>query len=40
MSGTLFTDVMVFDGSGAALFAGEVVLRGERIVAAASTDCP
>ncbi len=38
MSGTLFTDVMVFDGSGAPLFPGEVLVRGERIEAVARGD--
>lgn len=38
MTGTLFTDGMVFGGSGAALFPGEVIVRGERIEAAASTN--
>lgn len=38
MSGTLFTDVMIFDGSGAALFPGEVLVRGERIEAVARGD--
>lgn len=38
MSGTLFTDVMVFDGSGDALFPGEVLVRGERIEAVARGD--
>ncbi|WP_421838083.1 amidohydrolase family protein [Novosphingobium sp.] len=38
MTGTLFTDVMIFDGSGAALFPGEVLVRGERIEAVAKGD--
>ncbi|WP_298193949.1 amidohydrolase family protein [Novosphingobium sp.] len=38
MTGTLFTDVMVFDGSGARLFPGEVLVRGERIEAVAKGD--
>lgn len=38
MTGTLFTDVRVFDGSGAALFPGEVLVRGERIEAVARGD--
>ncbi|OYU35398.1 amidohydrolase family protein [Novosphingobium sp. PASSN1] len=38
MSGTLFTDVRVFDGSGAALFPGEVLVRGDRIEAVARGD--
>ncbi|WP_298170610.1 amidohydrolase family protein [Novosphingobium sp.] len=38
MTGTLFTDVMIFDGSGAALFPGEVLVRGERIEAVARGD--
>ena len=33
MAGTLFTDVKVFDGSGAKPFAGEVLVRGNRIEA-------
>ena len=38
MSGTLFTDGMVFDGCGAPLFPGEVLVRGERIEAVARGD--
>jgi imidazolonepropionase-like amidohydrolase len=38
MTGTLFTDVRVFDGSGGALFPGEVLVRGERIEAVARGD--
>jgi imidazolonepropionase-like amidohydrolase len=38
MSGTLFTDVMVFDGTGAPPFPGEVLVRGERIEAVAKGD--
>lgn len=38
MNGCLFTDVRVFDGSGAALFPGEVLVRGERIEAVARGD--
>lgn len=38
MSGTLFTDVMIFDGSGDPLFPGEVLVRGERIEAVARGD--
>lgn len=38
MTGTLFTDVMIFDGSGAPLFPGEVMVRGERIEAVAKGD--
>ncbi len=38
MSGLLFTNVMIFDGSGAALFPGEVLVRGERIEAVARGD--
>ena len=38
MSGTLFTDVMIFDGSGAERFAGEVLVRGKRIEAVARGD--
>ncbi len=35
---TLFTDVRIFDGSGAALFPGEVLVRGDRIEAVAKGD--
>ena len=38
MTGTLFADVMIFDGSGAALFPGEVLVREERIEAVARGD--
>jgi imidazolonepropionase-like amidohydrolase len=38
MSGYLFTDVNIFDGSGAPLFPGEVLVRGERIEAVARGD--
>ncbi|KUR70815.1 amidohydrolase [Novosphingobium fuchskuhlense] len=38
MTGTLFTDVMIFDGSGTALFPGEVLVHGERIEAVAKGD--
>lgn len=38
MTGMLFTDVHVFDGSGAALFPGEVLVRGDRIEAVARGD--
>jgi imidazolonepropionase-like amidohydrolase len=38
MTGTLFADVMIFDGSGAPLFPGEVLVRGERIEAVARGD--
>ena len=38
MNGTLFADVMVFDGSGAESFPGEVLVRGERIEAIARGD--
>ena len=38
MSGTLFSNVMVFDGSGAESFPGEVLVRGERIEAVARGD--
>lgn len=38
MSGTLFTDVMIFDGGGSALFPGEVLVRGEWIEAVARGD--
>jgi imidazolonepropionase-like amidohydrolase len=35
VSGTLFTDVLIFDGSGEAPFPGELLVRGERIEAVA-----
>lgn len=38
MTATLFTDVMIFDGSGDALFPGEVLVREERIEAVARGD--
>jgi len=38
MTDTLFTDVMIFDGSGEPLFPGEVLVRGERIEAVARGD--
>lgn len=38
MSGYLFTDVNIFDGSGSPLFPGEVLVRGERIEAVARGD--
>jgi imidazolonepropionase-like amidohydrolase len=38
MTGTLFADVMIFDGSSAALFPGEVLVREERIEAVARGD--
>jgi imidazolonepropionase-like amidohydrolase len=38
VSGTLFTGVKIFDGSGAALFPGEVLVRGNRITAVARGD--
>jgi imidazolonepropionase-like amidohydrolase len=38
MTGTLFADVRIFDGSGAPLFPGEVLVRGDRIEAVASGD--
>ncbi len=38
MTATLFTDVMVFDGSGATPFPGEVLVRGEIIEAVARGD--
>ncbi|WP_353227794.1 amidohydrolase family protein [Novosphingobium sp.] len=38
MTGTLFTAVRIFDGSGTALFPGEVLVRGERIEAVARGD--
>jgi len=38
MSGTLFTNVMIFDGSGSARFPGEVLVRGTQIEAVAQGD--
>jgi imidazolonepropionase-like amidohydrolase len=38
MSGWLFTDVRIFDGTGATPFPGEVLVRGERIEAVARGD--
>ena len=38
MTGTLFTNVEIFDGSGAARFPGEVLVRGDRIEAVARRD--
>ncbi len=38
MTGYLFTDVQVFDGSGTARFPGEVLVRGETIEAVARGD--
>jgi len=38
MSGTLFSDVMLFDGTGAARFPGEVLIRDDRITAVARGD--
>lgn len=38
MTGYLFTDINIFDGSGAPLFPGEVLVRGERIEAVARGD--
>lgn len=38
MTDTLFTDVLIFDGSGAALFPGEVLVRGDRIAGVARGD--
>jgi len=38
MSATLFTDVMIFDGSGSERFPGEVLVRDDRIVAVARRD--
>ena len=38
MSGFLFTDVQIFDGSGAPLFPGEVLVRGNRIESVAKGD--
>lgn len=38
MTDTLFTDVQIFDGSGSALFPGEVLVRGDRIAGVAHGD--
>ncbi len=38
MTGTLFTDVRIFDGSGGGLFPGEVLVRGTRIAAVVRGD--
>jgi imidazolonepropionase-like amidohydrolase len=38
MNGTLFTDVMIFDGTGSARFPGEVLVRGALIEAVAQGD--
>ena len=38
MTGTLFTNVSIFDGTGALPFPGEVLVRGERIEAVAAGD--
>jgi imidazolonepropionase-like amidohydrolase len=38
MSGFLYTDVNIFDGSGSPLFPGEVLVRGNRIEAVAKGD--
>jgi imidazolonepropionase-like amidohydrolase len=38
MSGWIFTDVRIFDGTGEAPFPGEVLVRGERIEAVAGGD--
>jgi N-acyl-D-aspartate/D-glutamate deacylase len=38
MSATLFRDVMIFDGSGDALFSGEVMVRSETIEPVARGD--
>ena len=38
MNAVLFTDVVIFDGSGAGRFPGEVLVRGERIEAVARGD--
>jgi imidazolonepropionase-like amidohydrolase len=35
MNGTLFTNVMIFDGSGQDRFPGEVLVRGDKIIAVA-----
>lgn len=35
MNGTVFTNVMIFDGSGSARFSGEVLVQGDRISAVA-----
>ena len=38
MTDTLFTNVMIFDGSGDPLFPGEVLVRGNRIAAVARNE--
>ncbi|HWT30656.1 MAG TPA: amidohydrolase family protein, partial [Propylenella sp.] len=38
MNGTVFTNVLIFDGSGSERFPGEVLVRGERIEAVAHHD--
>jgi len=38
MHAVLFTNVRIFDGSGADTFDGEVRVEGERIVAVAAAD--
>ncbi|MCW6528625.1 amidohydrolase family protein [Sphingomonas sp. MMSM20] len=38
MTDTLFTNVWIFDGTGAARFPGEIAVRGERIAAVARGD--
>jgi imidazolonepropionase-like amidohydrolase len=38
MAGTIFTDIRIFDGSGRALFPGEVLVRGNKIEAVAEGD--
>ena len=38
MTATLFTDVMIFDGSGSLPFPGQVLVRDDRIVAVAKGD--
>lgn len=38
MTGILFADVRIFDGTGSALFPGEVLVRGDRIEAVACGD--
>jgi len=38
MNGTLFTNIDIFDGSGADAYPGEVLVRGDKIVAVAKGD--
>jgi imidazolonepropionase-like amidohydrolase len=38
MTGTIFTDVSIFDGTGRALCSGQVLVRGNTIEAVAEGD--